>query len=351
MKRSIAAMCFLGVLATAAGATAGDLDPRTIHVFYQNSIHFTPDEPARYDTPAVTASENGREISRVVDFGGTNGDRARPQKITARVTIHPVPNDVAAVYDKWDRAGNVQLVPASGPPVELIKFVTAYGGRTDHEVDVSHLAPLLRGECTFRAFIDTWVTPAWRVDFSLTFAPIMEEETPAWMEAWLDGYENRPPSWVMPVFYEQNMTAELLAGGPRAAIVNIPGRNDRVLLYYLVSGHCTDGSGADEFVSKDNVIRIDGEEVHRYKPWRADCRNFRDVNPYCRRWFEGSWSADFDRSGWCPGDRIEPVTVNVTEALGAGEHALTFDIENVRPREGEHYGYWRVSAYLVGWSE
>ena len=347
MKLKTTALCLLGAVAIAVAEPPEGHDPHTVHVFYQDHIHFTPDDPSRYDTPLVTASENGREIARVLGLGAPDG----PQKITARVTIHPIPNDVAAVHDKWDRAGNVQLVPEQGPPVEIIKFVTSYGGRTDHEVDVSHLAPLLRGECTFRAFIDTWVTPAWKIDFSLTFAPVAEEETPVWMEPWLDGFENRAPTWVEPVFYEQNMTAELLADGPRAASVNMAGGDERVMLYYLVSGHCTDGSGADEFVSKWNVIRVDGEEVHRFKPWRADCRNFRDVNPYCRRWFEGSWSADFDRSGWCPGDWVEPVTVDVTETLPEGEHTVTFDIENVRPREGEHYGYWRVSAYIVGWGE
>lgn len=347
MKLATTALCLSCAAAIGFAETAAGLDPRTVHVFYQDPIHFTPDEPSRYDTPTVTASENGREISRALDLSTTAG----LNKITARVTIHPIPNDVATVYDKWDRAGNVQLVPENGPPVEIIKFVTAYGGRTDHEVDVSHLAPLLQGECTFRAFIDTWVTPAWKVDFSITFAPIADEETPEWMEGWLDGFENRPPSWVQPVFYEQNMTAELLASGPRAVTVSVPGENERVMLFCLVSGHCTDGSGADEFVSKDNVIRIDGEEVYRFKPWRADCKNFRDVNPYCRRWFEGSWSADFDRSGWCPGDWVEPATVDVTDALADGEHTITFDIENVRPREGEHYGYWRVSSYIVGWGE
>lgn len=343
-KRALCVL-LLGTFATANGA--GQLDPNTVHVFYRNHVHFTPDDPSRHDTPFVTASDNGRQMVRVVDVGSPAG----PQTITARLTIHPIAKDVSSVHDKWDRAGNVQLVPVDGPPVEIVKFVTAYGGRTEHVVDVSHLAPLLEGECRFRAFIDTWVTPAWKIDFSLTFAPIAPEETPEWMEAWLDGFENRPPDWVRPVFYEQNMTAELLADGPRVVPVEIDGTHDRVLLYYLVSGHCTDGSGADEFVSKPNVIRLDGEEVHRFEPWRADCRNFRDVNPYCRRWFEGSWSADFDRSGWCPGDAVEPVTVDLTAEMTEGAHTLSFDIENVRPREGEHYGYWRVSAYLVGWSE
>ena len=71
-------------------------------------------------------------------------------------------------------------------------------------------------------------------------------------------------------------------------------------------------------ISKANVISVDGVVVARFHPWRDDCRRFRDRNPYCARWTDGSWSSDYGRSGWCPG------------------------------KDG-HYGYWRLSAHLVGW--
>jgi hypothetical protein len=125
----------------------------------------------------------------------------------------------------------------------------------------------------------------------------------------------------------------------------------RVVLYYLSSGHCTDGRDDDEFVSKDNVISVDGVVVERFRPWRDDCRRFRDVNPYTRRWSDGWWSSDYSRSGWCPGDYVPAVTLDVTDHLKPGEHVVTFNVENVRPRdENDHYGYWRLSSYLVGWT-
>ena len=55
------------------------------------SYPFHARRPPRYDTPRAKASENGREISRALDHGAPAG----PRKITARVTIHPIPNDVA----------------------------------------------------------------------------------------------------------------------------------------------------------------------------------------------------------------------------------------------------------------
>ena len=69
MKLTTAALSFLGVAVIAAAGPPARLDPYTIHVFYQDQIHFTPDEPARYDTPRATASENGREITRMLDLG------------------------------------------------------------------------------------------------------------------------------------------------------------------------------------------------------------------------------------------------------------------------------------------
>ena len=47
------------------------------------------------------------------------------------------------------------------------------------------------------------------------------------------------------------------------------------------------------------VLAVDGVVVARFHPWRDDCLEFRDRNPYCARWTDGSWSSDYSRSGWC----------------------------------------------------
>jgi hypothetical protein len=142
-----------------------------------------------------------------------------------------------------------------------------------------------------------------------------------------------------------------MANGDHTISVEVPQTLQRVTLYYLVSGHCTDGKDADEFVTKENVITIDGAEAHRFRPWRDDCRRFRDVNPHCRRWFDGSWSADFSRSGWCPGDAVEPVALDVTKAMAGGAHDVAFRVEDIRPEDEGGHGYWRVSAVLAGWGD
>ena len=92
-----------------------------------------------------------------------------PSRITAHLTIRPIPKNDLEVHDKWDRAGNIRLVLEDKSEIELIKFVTAYGGATEHKVDVTHLSSVLRGGCTFRAFIDTWVSPGWTIDLEFNY--------------------------------------------------------------------------------------------------------------------------------------------------------------------------------------
>jgi hypothetical protein len=241
------------------------------------------------------------------------------------------------MYDPWDRAGNIRLSIEGKPDIELIKFITAYGGFTEYEVDVSHLDNVLKGPCTIKAFIDTWSSPGWKVDFKLKYR---------WP------YEGVNPTWTEGILYEDSFNQKNMGDEGVEIDIDVPDGIERVKLYYLVSGHCTDGTDADEFVSKDNVIYVDDVVVYRYKPWRDDCRKFRSINPYTRRWSDGNWSSDYSRSGWCPGDMVEPLRLDLTDHLTPGKHKIRLVIEDIRPEdENGHFGYWRVSGYLLGWPE
>ena len=326
-------LCCTPACAHADGESASDLE--RYQVFRNDSIFFSQESPDTSTAGAVTALDSGRVIVRTMQMEPPR----EPTRILARVVTRPVSKDEVSVHDPWDRAGNVRLSRPGGPDIELVKFVTAYGGVTEHEVDVTHLAPLFRGACTFKGFVDTWVSPAWTMDFTLSFE---YEERNA----------RREPAWIEPLLYEENATAESLGRDGFAIAVDVPENAGRVVLHYLVSGHCTDGTDEDEFVSKDNVISVDGVVVERFKPWRADCRDFRDANPYTRRWSNGVWSSDYSRSGWCPGDSVPPVSLDLSDHLTPGSHVVGFNVEGVRP-EGDdgHLGYWRISGYLVAWGD
>ncbi|UCH83323.1 MAG: hypothetical protein JSW50_12800 [Candidatus Latescibacterota bacterium] len=308
-------------------------EPKTVHVFYENVIHFSPDDSSAYATPLVTAQDNGRVIVRKLKIDKPEG----PVAVVAHLRLRPIPKDERTMYDRWDRAGNVRLSSPGGPDIEVVKFITAYGGETSYEIDITHLVSRLNGWCTFKGFVDTWVSPAWKMDFSIEFRPVPDPDAPAWVEG---------------VLYEESVSEESLRDGPKTVDVTIPEGMSRVVMHYLSTGHCTDGRGADEFQSKDNVIWVGGKEVYRFKPWRDDCLRFRTINPYCARWADGSWSSDYSRSGWCPGDEVLPVAIDLTDILTPGRHTIGFAIENVRPRgEDNHLGYWRVSSHLLGWKE
>jgi len=319
------------IIATAAASLAGTPAGRlTAPVFEDAMVHFNPDTTSKYSLPDLHHEDNGRiawtEVLLPAD--------PPSGRIHAHLTLHPVPKTDRDVWDRWDRAGNLRLVLDGLPDLEIARFMTSYGGRTDHVVDVSELAPLLRGERRVRAFVDTWVSPAWRIDLTLAYTP---------------DTLYTPPVWTEPIFFTDSFNAHDFPDGAEVR-VTVPQGLQRVVLRYLSTGHCTDGRGADEFIAKANVITVDGAVVHRFHPWRDDCRRFRDRNPYCARWTSGYWSSDFSRSGWCPGDEVLPLELDLSDHLTAGEHTVRFVIEDMRPRDEDgHYGYWRVSAAVVGW--
>ncbi|MGE5175611.1 MAG: peptide-N-glycosidase F-related protein [Hyphomicrobiales bacterium] len=304
--------------------------PRTIDIFHDVPIRFAPDSAQAGLPRGVTATNDGRIVETTVTLP-TPSD---PVRLAVLLSVRPVPKSDREVFDRYDRAGSVRLAVDGAPDIEILRFITSYGGATEHEADVTYLAPLLRGRRTIRLQIDTWVSPAWRVDLALRVTPAPGHDV---------------PSWAAPVYRTDDFNRASMPDGDSVTVTVPPGLA-RVVMDYTATGHCTDGIDADEFVSKANVISVDGVVVARFHPWRDDCRRFRDRNPYCARWTDGSWSSDYSRSGWCPGDAVLPTELDLTDHLTPGRHTIRFVIEDMRPKDAKGaYGYWRVAACLVGW--
>lgn len=318
------------ILVTGNSVAAGE-DVTVVKIFNEQTIHFNQDNPAEYVSSPDKCDDNGRVVLETVQLPDM-----KDVKIEGLLKLIPIPKDERSVYDRWDRAGNICLVTENGVDIEVVRFMTSYGGYTEHEIDVSHLAPILRNECTFKAFVDTWASPGWKVDFSLRYEPFEPDMNPDWNSA---------------VYYTNSFNQQDMPDGV-GIDVNIPEDFGRIVLNYISTGHCTDGRDDDEFISKPNVIYVDGISVYRFHPWRDDCRDYRELNPYCAKWTDGSWSSDYSRSGWCPGAEVIPEQIDLTDHLTAGDHKIKIVIENMRPvDEKDHFGYWRVSAHLVGWKE
>ncbi len=306
--------------------------PARVVPLYENvTVHFTPADSTKYDTPVASARDNGRIMATYRELPPLQG----PTRVTLRLAVRPIRADIRSVVDRWDRAGSVRLVKPGMAPVELCRFMTAYGGPITHEVDITRAAPLLQGHCAFEVFIDTWVSPAWTVDASLVFTTATDGSVTA-------------PTWAAGVLLPPgNLTAKAPVAGKT---ITVPAGLRRLELAAISTGHCTDGTDADEFITKDNVITIDGREVLRWRPWRDDCEKLRPLNPYCARWSDGSWSCDYERSGWCPGDVSPPNIVDLTPWLTPGPHEVAWRVEDIRPANAEgNFGYWRVSAMVTGW--
>lgn len=309
----------------AATALQAQGDSTIVKIFDQNMIHFG--SGSQFDTPDVKGEDSGRIIRRDIELPAYSG----PVQITAHLLVYSTLQESGS-GDPWDRAGSVFLSVPGMEHIELLKFITGFGGRSDLRQDVSDLAPLLAGMRTIRGFVDTWVSPGWKMSFELIYKPL-----PA----------GTNPQWAYGAYYNWGMTTPQVGPDKPKVAVNIPPEASQVWLTYYTSGHCTDGSGADEFVSKDNVISIDGVQVYRYQPWRSDCKNFRSRNPNSGRW-GATWSSDLSRSGWCPGDIVYPVRLDLSSQLTPGAHDIRYAVENIRPADASGTGYWRVSSYLTG---
>jgi hypothetical protein len=298
-------------------ALADDGDTTVVSVFNENGIHWG--EVTEFQNDTVKAYFGGRIIERSL----TLPDFDNPVHIYANLEVIPDDGGEPCSADPWDKAGYITLHVPFQQPVELLKFITGYGGHTYHMQDVSDLAPLLRGNVTIQAFIDTWLSPAWKVTFDLEFV----EDT---------GYEN--PAWALSVYNNQQLMREDVTSTEPSINVDIPAGLDSFNLAYFTSGHSHIGSGGDEFVTKSNVIYVDETEIFRQSPWRSNCSNFADVNP-C-----GNYPPS--RSGWCPGDEVHPYRINLSSELSPGLHSIRHSVENIRTT----HGYWRISSYLAGWS-
>lgn len=316
------------------GGCAEKIKPQPVEriPLYQGvTVHFTPEDSTRYDSPFASARDNGRVMTTYREFASP----AAFGQASLELSLTPIRKGIREVHDRWDRAGWVRLVSPGAAPVELVRFMTSYGGSTQHRVDITRALPLLSGHCEFEVFIDTWVSPAWEVDVTLVLEPA-------------DYRQPDLPTWTTGlIFPDGGLTAESPA---KTGVLTVPDRNRRVELALISTGHCTDGRDDDEFIPKDNVILIDGNEAYRWRPWRDDCSQLRALNPYCARWADGSWSSDYSRSGWCPGDVARPTLLDATRWLPPGEHTITWLVEDIRPRDQEgNHGYWRVSAAASGW--
>lgn len=325
-----------------------------INVFENEAIDWTDTAPEASKRGDIFVLRRGQAIQRVIELPPTPADQRDARCIVARLIVEPVTREIdskTAPGDPWTRLGSVSLIlperekpkPKASPgatpdnrQIELMRFVTGFGGRAEYTADLTALAPLLQGRITLRVFISTYLNPAWKVTLTLTNTS--------------EGVGQRRPAWAVGLLFDESVTS---GASKLTASVNVPKGLEQPRLLITSTGHATDGAGGDEFVTRTHILRIDGIEVARWRPWAENGGPMRDSSPASgRQNIDGRelWSSDLDRSGWHPGKFVEPLRVPAPE-LTPGPHTIELEIVGIRPPDAKdptgHHGYWRTSVIAV----
>ncbi|MGI9014810.1 MAG: peptide-N-glycosidase F-related protein [Phycisphaerales bacterium] len=340
-----------------AVALAEAIDDETVVIFNRAGIDWHADGPGWQAHDGYVSRERGQVIEARINLPQLPIDQRDARRIVLELTLEPViitDGEVQRFSDPWPRLCHVTVVPNgavdaglidddepgddAGPKdsgVELMRVVSGFGGSSTFTQDVTALALLLDGETTIRVRLSTWTSPGWNVTLKAHFTQ---------GEA---GY--RRPKLVQPIFRNLSLTAE---NNRAEAIVDIPPGLSLPRLRLLTTGH----GGSQEFMSATHVIRIDGREVMRLRPWREDGGSRHAENPSSRRLnIDGRelWSSDIDRAGWMPGSVVKPITVPLPE-LTPGRHTIELQLLDVVPPtrgpEGNATsagGYWMISGQIV----
>ena len=379
-----------------------------IQIFEKTNICFQPNNYQNFNeanADGVIRLVNGRIILKKI----TLPEYKRNVDVTLTVTL-------ASNGDRWDKSGSCFVLPkesainllniAKGeqkfpavdstkyeqligivpgenyiPTIELMRFMTPFGVGyyNEHEIgqkrkpvyidkwadcvtwaqDITDLYPTLEKEAYVGVFIDTWTEEGYVVSVDLD---LKESQISC------DALPNRK---VMPllntVYYIGQSYPDIFARQDLEMEFDMPKAAKNVRLKYIVTGH-GGHSGGDEFVKRQNIVSIDGNEVLNFIPWRDDCASFRRFNPGTGVWLikrlamyidkegysekmveEPLGSSDLSRSNWCPGSDVVPEQTLVGD-LASGKHTFKVSIPEAEPVEGHKLNHWLVSAYLV-WEE
>lgn len=102
--------------------------------------------------------------------------------------------------------------------------------------------------------------------------------------------------------------------------ITIPKKTKKVYARVSISGHGGDSTNASaEFLKKDFYYMVNGKEIARQAIWKDDC----GCNPIQPQ--GGTWI--YNRSGWCPGTKVNEFLYDLTPYIKKGKLILDIDFE------------------------
>lgn len=223
--------------------------------------------------------------------------------------------------DPWDRFASLGIVTAKGENgmpdtvIELARFITPYHVGASWDLDITDLRPLLSGDVTLRAFIDTWVGPGsqFGAGWLLTASFEMKGGIPAAL-----------PIAAIPVWTPRAVVygdpAKPIEGAAPVQEIMLPEASGYALRA-LVTGHGQgNASNCAEFCGKTHTLTVGGM-AHEQKIWRTDCATTAAPNQ------QGTYK--FSRAGWCPGADVRPWTFDITPDVAGGKSVtIGYDVES-----------------------
>jgi len=242
--------------------------------------------------------------------------------------------------DPWDQPANIFIDTDQGS-YEIARFITPYGkGCGPWTVDVTDFKSLLKGEVTFRSFVQVWGQSGWLVDLDLEYVngdtqkPLYNKITPLWLsQYWIYGDPN-----ISHDLEEQSITVS----------ENTQDSHIRMTL----TGH---GQGntdnAAEFSRRTHRFLANGELLQIHTPWLNNCAQNECSNQ------AGTWT--LSRAGWCPGQSVDPFIVNTSSTFAASQDIkIDYDLAdynnllNTGYNSGSHTEpHFRIATYFIETSE
>ncbi len=223
--------------------------------------------------------------------------------------------------DPWDRFGNLRVRhfedDTNYTDYEIARFITPYditfaGGPQSCSwvVDVTDYQFLLHDEVTLLLYIETWMGDArgWVMTINFEMVTGVPEREPfAVQRLWTSGGliygdpANPPEDHLVPID------------------VAVPAQATWVKFRAFSTGHgFLNTDNAAEFSYKWQGIRVDENYTQHYL-WRPDCES----NPCSPQL--GTWQ--YDRAGWCPGDKADAWDVEITDWVAGEASTLTFILQ------------------------
>jgi len=221
--------------------------------------------------------------------------------------------------DPWDRFANLRLRhwldETNYEDYEIARFITPYdityasGPQTcSWTTDVTDYQFLLHDDVTLRLFIDTWIggDKGWLLTIDFEMLPGTPEREPFAIERlWYAGWVNYgdPDNPIEDHIQPVSTTMPTAATWARFKA--------------FLTGHgFWNTDNAAEFSNKAQRLSSGANFEIQYL-WRPDCES----NPCSPQL--GTWQ--YDRAGWCPGDKADPWDVDISDWLVPGESSeLTF---------------------------